>query len=38
MGEVDPEQVQIGMRVEAVFKEEREGNIFDIRYFRPIGR
>jgi len=38
LGEVEPEEVQIGMRVEAVFKEKdkREGSIFDIKYFRPI--
>jgi uncharacterized OB-fold protein len=38
LGEVDPENVKIGMRVEAVWKpvEEREGSITDILYFRPI--
>ena len=37
LGEVDPEQVTIGMPVEAVFKppSEREGAITDIVYFRP---
>lgn len=35
--EVDPDQLCIGMPVEAVFKEEeeREGSIRDIVYFRP---
>jgi uncharacterized OB-fold protein len=36
----DPEtvkdKVQIGMRVKAVWKDKREGNIFDIDYFEPI--
>jgi uncharacterized OB-fold protein len=38
LGEVAPEDVTIGMRVQAVWKppEEREGAITDIRYFKPI--
>jgi uncharacterized OB-fold protein len=38
LGEVDPEDVKVGMRVEAVWKpaEERTGSILDIAYFRPI--
>lgn len=38
LGEVDPDALAIGMRVQAVWKpaEEREGAITDIRYFRPI--
>ena len=38
LGEVDPGDVEIGMRVQAVWKEpaEREGSITDIRYFRPV--
>jgi uncharacterized OB-fold protein len=38
LGEVDPKDIQIGMRVEAVWKpaEEREGAITDILYFKPI--
>ena len=37
LGEVDPDDVRIGMEVEAVWKPEgeREGSILDIRYFRP---
>jgi uncharacterized OB-fold protein len=37
LGEVDPEAVRIGMRVQAVWKppEEREGSILDIKYFKP---
>ena len=35
IGEVDPSKVHIGMRVEAVFKEQRAGNILDIMYFKP---
>lgn len=34
--EVEPDQVKVGMRMEAVLAENREGNIFDIKYFRPI--
>jgi len=36
-GEVSPERIHIGMEVEPVWKpkEEREGAITDIRYFRP---
>jgi len=37
LGEVKPEDVQMGMRVKAVWKppRQREGSILDIRYFRP---
>ena len=35
LGEVQPEEVEIGMRLEAKFSEERRGNILDIAYFRP---
>jgi uncharacterized OB-fold protein len=35
--EVDPENVEVGMKVEAVLEDEREGNILDIKHFRPIG-
>lgn len=34
--EGDPEKLYIGMRVEAVLKKEREGNIGDVLYFRTI--
>ncbi len=38
LGEVDPANVKIGMRVKAVWKpaEERLGAITDILYFKPI--
>ena len=38
LGEVKPEEVEIGMPVEAVFKPhpERTGTINDIEYFKPI--
>ena len=36
IGEVDGQDLKIGMRVQAVFKEERQGNILDIKYFRPV--
>ena len=36
IGEVDVDKVKNGMRVEPVFKEEREGYITDIAYFKPV--
>jgi uncharacterized OB-fold protein len=36
LGEVNIEEIKSGMRAEAVFKDERTGDIMDIRYFRPI--
>jgi uncharacterized OB-fold protein len=38
LGEVEPDDVEIGMRVEAVWKiaKERQGAITDIVYFRPL--
>lgn len=36
LGEVDLESIRIGMRVKAVFKEDRQGNILDIKYFKPL--
>ncbi len=38
LGEVEPDDVAIGMLVEAVFKpvEERQGSILDIAFFRPV--
>lgn len=35
LGEIDFEKIRIGMRVRAVFNEERKGDIRDIKYFRP---
>ena len=37
LGEVRPDDVRVGLEVEAVWKPEgeREGSILDIRYFRP---
>jgi uncharacterized OB-fold protein len=39
LDEVDPEDILIGMQVEAVFKPKakREGSILDITHFKPIG-
>ena len=39
LDEVDPEDVAIGMQVEAVFKPktERQGSILDITHFKPVG-
>ena len=38
LGEVDPDVLEIGMRVQAIWKppEERSGSITDIAYFRPL--
>jgi uncharacterized OB-fold protein len=38
LGEIEIDDVAIGMRVEAVFKAktEREGSVHDISYFRPL--
>ncbi len=38
LGEVDPDDVKIGLKVQAVWKppEEREGSILDIKYFKPV--
>ena len=38
IGEIDPEEVEIGMQVTPVFKDvtEREGKITDIKYFKPL--
>lgn len=36
IGEATAEDLKIGMPMEAVFREEREGNILDIKYFRPV--
>lgn len=37
LGDIDPEDIKLGMRVEAVLKpqKERKGEITDILYFRP---
>ena len=38
LSQVEPEQLKIGMRVQAVFKKkaERKASILDINYFKPI--
>lgn len=38
LGEVRPEEVQVGMRVQAVWRPaaERTGSVLDIAYFKPI--
>ncbi len=37
LDEVGPDEIRIGMRVQAVFSQERKGNILDIAYFKPMG-
>ena len=38
LGGVEPERFQVGMRVQAVFKDKRErtGSILEIKYFKPL--
>ena len=35
LGQVDLDKIKIGMRLEPVFKTEREGSILDIDHFKP---
>jgi len=35
IGGIKPEEIKTGMRVKAVLKKERSGNILDILYFKP---
>lgn len=37
LGDVNPSEVKVGMRVKAVFAGERTGNILDIEHFAPAG-
>jgi len=36
LGEVSIAELKIGMRMEAAFREKREGHYLDIKYFRPV--
>ncbi|MEW6440331.1 MAG: Zn-ribbon domain-containing OB-fold protein [bacterium] len=36
VGEFRQGELEAGLRVEAVFRDDRQGNILDIRYFRPV--
>lgn len=36
LAEFEEGELAVGSRVEAVFKEQREGNILDVEYFRPV--
>jgi uncharacterized OB-fold protein len=36
IGGIDPDRLKVGMRVKAVFAEQREGSILDIRHFEPM--
>jgi len=36
LGEVNLNDISVGMRVKAVFREVKEGNYLDIRYFKPL--
>jgi uncharacterized protein len=34
--DLEPKDIAIGMRLQAVFADDRKGNIFDIAHFRPL--
>lgn len=36
VGGVAPDRVKVGMRVKAVFEDNRKGHILDIKHFKPI--
>jgi len=36
IGEADLTQLKEGLRMKAVFREERKGNYLDIKYFKPV--
>ena len=36
VGEVDLDDIEVGMRLKAVFRDDPQGNLLDIKYFRPI--
>jgi len=36
VGDLKGQEPRIGMRLRAVFQEERKGNMLDIRYFKPV--
>lgn len=36
LGEVDLDKIRVGMKVKAVFEEDRRGSILDINYFKPV--
>jgi len=36
IGGVDPEKISVGMKVQAEFKDKREGSILDIKHFKPV--
>jgi uncharacterized OB-fold protein len=37
VGEISPEEMRVGMKVEAVWSGEPHGDLFDLLYFRPAG-
>ena len=36
VGDAKPEEIKEGMRVKAVFEEERTGKMLDVKYFKPV--
>jgi len=36
LGEIDFKDINVGMRLKVVFKDERVGDIRDIKYFKPV--
>jgi uncharacterized OB-fold protein len=37
LGEFDDQDLKVGITVEAVFSDAREGSVLDVKYFRPAG-
>ena len=37
LSETDIDKIRVGMRVQAVFEEERKGSLLDVKHFAPIG-
>ena len=36
IGEIDLDDLEVGMRVQAVFNDQPQGNLLDIKYFKPL--
>lgn len=37
LGEVGFDDIRVGMRMQAAFRDERKGDYMDIKYFKPLG-
>jgi len=36
LGDIDLSDISVGLRVKAIFREVRQGNYLDIKYFKPV--